>query len=60
MEEHTVQCPFCWEPTSMLLDTSVKEQTYIEDCQVCCNALEIHVVFLDGKLNSLNVVALEY
>ena len=58
MEEHFTQCPFCWQSTSMMLDTSVIEQTYIEDCHVCCNALEIHVVFKDGHLNSLDVAAL--
>ncbi len=25
----------------MLLDTSVGRQTYVEDCEVCCNPIEI-------------------
>lgn len=28
----------------MVLDTSVRRQTYIEDCEVCCNPIEIHYV----------------
>ena len=27
----------------MLLDTSVGSQTYVEDCEVCCNPIEISV-----------------
>ncbi len=25
----------------MVLDTSVKRQTYIEDCEVCCQPIEV-------------------
>jgi hypothetical protein len=25
----------------MVLDTSVKRQTYIEDCEVCCHPIEV-------------------
>ena len=35
----TVQCPHCWEPIEVLIDTSVAEQEYVEDCQVCCQPL---------------------
>ncbi|MDC6355611.1 MULTISPECIES: CPXCG motif-containing cysteine-rich protein [unclassified Robiginitalea] len=43
MEEHFFQCPYCWETISFLIDTSVSSQTYIEDCEVCCNPIEITV-----------------
>ena len=26
----------------MVLDTSIMDQTYVEDCEVCCNPIEIH------------------
>ena len=41
MEEHFFQCPYCWENISMLVDTSVSFQKYIEDCEVCCNPIQI-------------------
>ena len=44
MEEHFFQCPHCWEEISMLMDVSVPHQTYIEDCEVCCNPIQIHAV----------------
>ena len=34
-----MQCPHCWEPIEVLIDTSVAEQEYVEDCQVCCQPL---------------------
>jgi len=26
----------------MVLDTSVLDQTYVEDCEVCCKPIEVH------------------
>jgi hypothetical protein len=34
--EVTVQCPYCWEQFSLLIDASVESQEYVEDCEVCC------------------------
>ena len=31
----------------MVLDTSVADQTYVEDCEVCCKPIEIHYA-VDG------------
>ncbi|HIB37118.1 CPXCG motif-containing cysteine-rich protein [Mesonia sp.] len=58
MIEHFFQCPYCWEEISMLLDPSVS-QTYVEDCEVCCNPMTIHAEFEGGELVSFNVESLE-
>ncbi len=50
MIEHFFQCPYCWEEISMLLDASVSSQTYVEDCEVCCNPIEVSPEFLDREL----------
>ncbi len=50
MHEHFFQCPHCWETISVLLDPSVGSQKYIEDCEVCCNPLEMEVRFEAGEL----------
>jgi hypothetical protein len=42
--EHFFACPYCWEEISMVLDTSVTSQTYAEDCEVCCNPIEVDYV----------------
>ncbi|MEQ9438334.1 MAG: CPXCG motif-containing cysteine-rich protein [Cyclobacteriaceae bacterium] len=41
MIEHFFPCPYCFSQISMLLDISVAEQSYIEDCEVCCNPIEV-------------------
>ena len=38
--EYFFACPYCWQQISMVLDTSVKGQTYVEDCEVCCRPIE--------------------
>lgn len=39
--EHFFTCPYCWETISMVLELTVAEQSYVEDCEVCCNPIEI-------------------
>ena len=43
MLEHFYTCPYCWEEISALLDPSISNQTYIEDCEVCCRPIEVRV-----------------
>jgi hypothetical protein len=51
LNERRVQCPYCGEDIDVLLDRSVPEQNYIEDCQVCCRPIEFDVtVEPDGTL----------
>lgn len=50
MFEHFFQCPYCWEEVSMLLDSSITNQTYVEDCEVCCNPIEINPQFQENEL----------
>ncbi len=58
MHEHFFQCPYCWEEVSMLLDPSVSA-TYVEDCEVCCNPIEISVAFIDGELSEFMATNIE-
>lgn len=46
--EHFFRCPHCGARISMVLDLSVPEQTYIEDCEVCCNPIRIRYA-TDGE-----------
>jgi hypothetical protein len=59
MYEHHFQCPYCWEEISMLLDTSVSKQTYVEDCEVCCNPIEVTPEFSGNELESFEAKGLE-
>ncbi len=48
-------CPLCGARVSVLLDPSVEEQTLIEDCEVCCQPLEIKYTVEDGKIAEFDV-----
>ena len=41
--EQTVQCPYCGENIGLLVDPSVPQQNYVEDCQVCCRPINLNV-----------------
>ena len=45
MIEYFFTCPFCWEEISMLLERSDEVQNYIEDCEVCCQPIQIEYLF---------------
>ena len=50
LQENTISCPYCGEMITILVDGSVDEQQYIEDCQVCCRPINIRVtVSADGS-----------
>jgi transcription elongation factor Elf1 len=48
------QCPYCHETITVMLDPSETKQQYIEDCEVCCNPIEITCEFSDGELILFN------
>lgn len=43
LQEKNVGCPYCGESITILVDGSVGDQQYIEDCQVCCRPMDIQV-----------------
>ena len=57
--EHFFQCPYCWSEISMILDKSVASQKYIEDCEVCCNPIEVNPIFEENELVSFSVSSIE-
>ena len=43
IECRQLACPYCGESIEVLLDLSAPEQSYIEDCEVCCRPMNIDV-----------------
>ena len=43
----------------MLMDPSVPEQTYVEDCEVCCNPMEVSSRFESNVLISFEARDIE-
>ena len=56
-ETAEVSCPYCGETITMVLDLSVEEQSYIEDCSVCCQPMSVAYSAEDGELAQLSVEA---
>jgi transcription elongation factor Elf1 len=57
--EHFFTCPYCWQKISMVLDLSVAEQTYVEDCEVCCRPVRIAYSAADFELIDFDAETLE-
>ena len=49
-ESVDIQCPYCWETIEVLVDRSIIEQSYVEDCQVCCRPILLSIsIIADGS-----------
>lgn len=55
LEETTIDCPYCGETIDVFIDTSVEDQQYIEDCQVCCRPINFVVQFDEAQQLVVNV-----
>jgi len=45
------QCPYCGESIELIVDDSIDQQSYIEDCSVCCRPINVDVsVDADGDI----------
>ncbi|WP_339867850.1 CPXCG motif-containing cysteine-rich protein [uncultured Algoriphagus sp.] len=59
MLEYYFQCPYCLAEISMLIDPTISSQKYIEDCEVCCNPIEIQLLLEEGELVSFEAKSIE-
>jgi hypothetical protein len=57
--EYFFACPYCWEEISMVLDTSVRGQTYVEDCEVCCHPIEVRYAVEEGEITEFEAAVME-
>jgi hypothetical protein len=55
ISEVRCHCPFCAEPITIVADYSAGSQVYIEDCQVCCQPMEVTVTEDAGGDHSVQV-----
>lgn len=48
--EIDVQCPYCWERFGILVDPEGgAEQSYVQDCEVCCHPILLRVRAQPGR-----------
>jgi|TARA_B100001142_G_scaffold60601_1_gene59683 hypothetical protein len=56
MIEYYFDCPHCWENQLKLIDSSVNNQSFIEDCEVCCNPLDFNLSIQNNNIVSFSVI----
>jgi hypothetical protein len=56
MEEFaTIQCPFCGQKFDVAVDTSLEQQCFTTDCEICCRPFEVSAECEAGKILSVEV-----
>jgi len=55
LQDKDATCPHCWETITLTLDLSVPEQSYVEDCPVCCKPMLVAYTASDGELAEFSV-----
>jgi transcription elongation factor Elf1 len=55
--EYFFACPHCDERISMVLDISVRGQTYVEDCEVCCRPIEVRYIVRNDEVRQFEACA---
>lgn len=54
--ERWIDCPYCGENFSCLIDASAGNQTYFEDCEICCRSILLDItVDADGNIAGITV-----
>jgi hypothetical protein len=44
LQNEFIDCPYCGEQIEIVIDCSIEEQDFIEDCSVCCQPIVLSVV----------------
>ncbi len=52
MLEEYFNCPYCWQKQLKMVDPSIKEQNFIEDCEICCNPIDFVIYVDNNEINS--------
>jgi len=59
VDTRAITCPNCGETIEIVIDLSTSNQSYIEDCSVCCRPITISVVAEAGELLELDASSAE-
>ena len=46
-----ITCPYCGENFELIIDCSIPEQDYIEDCEICCRPINFSVYINGDEIN---------
>jgi len=51
----TVSCPFCGQAFELNIDTSIADQRFTTDCEVCCRPFEVFAESEPGEVINIEV-----
>ena len=52
LKEIKIHCPYCGEIFFTAADTSIEQQSYIEDCQICCAPIVFDISIIDDEVHA--------
>jgi hypothetical protein len=52
--ETEIECPHCGETFPLQIDTSQCDQSFIEDCTVCCRPIPLRIRSRPGEIVDLS------
>lgn len=55
--ETEISCPHCGETFPLVVDTSIAQQTIVEDCSVCCRPMTLQIESEPGEVLSVDIRA---
>jgi hypothetical protein len=55
ISEIDITCPHCGEIFPLSIDTSQRDQVFIEDCTVCCRPIQLSVRSRPGEIIDLQI-----
>jgi len=50
LETLSVECPYCGETIEVQVEALPEEQSYIEDCSVCCRPIQFEATPREGGI----------
>ena len=60
MFEQHLQCPYCRQAITVLLDTGVDGfSEIVDDCEVCCRPIEIAYYIEDGEVTTFSYSSID-
>jgi hypothetical protein len=54
-ESATIQCPYCGQSFELVVDTTLAEQRFTTDCEICCRPFDVVVRCEAGDILSVEV-----
>jgi transcription elongation factor Elf1 len=52
--EEYFDCPYCWQNQLKMVDPSIENQNFIEDCEICCNPIDFLITVENNEIVLFN------